>query len=379
MSAKVLFLTGSFPPLKDGLSDCAEISLRLFMKHDVPVTLLTSGDEGIRDYLEKRGLGNVLFHAVNGWGLWSVVGVAKKIRESGSSHVFMEYPGKGYRRSPFAALLPLFIKGAARSVRVVVRLHEYSNVRLLSKLVIVPLVSFADFVVIPSEDDLALAGRAMPWIRKKSKAIMIGSNVPRRDFAPAELAGFRKSLTEKDSDKIATYFGFIYHNKGFEVLTDVMCSLIRKRKDLVWLVLGEFLSPRDRIAWLNDIESRGVGSRVRYVGYVPNEDVSRYLSVTDVCVLPFADGVSLRRGSFMAAVGHGLPIVTVKNDRLNHLLKDGENILLCDRLDRHQLEEKTNRLLDDLELRESVGKKVLELDFSWESIWLKIRGVLFDQ
>jgi glycosyltransferase involved in cell wall biosynthesis len=349
------------------------------MKHDVPVALLTSGDEGIREYLEKRGLENVLFHAADGWGLRSVAAIAKKIRESGGSHVFMEYPGKGYRRSVFAVLLPLFIKHAARSVRVVVRLHEYSNVRLLSKLVIVPLVSFADFVIIPSEDDLALARRSMPWIRKKSKAIMIGSNVPRRDFAPAELAGFRKSLTENDSDRIATYFGFIYKNKGFEVLTDVMCSLIRKRKDLVWLVLGDFLSPRDRDAWLRDVESRGVGSRVRYLGYVPNVDVSRYLSVTDVCVLPYADGVSLRRGSFMAAVGHGLPIVTVRNDRLNHLLKDGENILLCDSLDRHQLEEKTNRLLEDPGLRESVGRKVLDLDFSWESIWLEIKEVLFDQ
>jgi glycosyltransferase involved in cell wall biosynthesis len=46
------------------------------------------------------------------------------------------------------------------------------------------------------------------------------------------------------------------------------------------------------------------------LGFLPTEDVSKALQAIDVLALPFFDGVSERRGSFMAGLDHGCAIVT---------------------------------------------------------------------
>lgn len=45
-------------------------------------------------------------------------------------------------------------------------------------------------------------------------------------------------------------------------------------------------------------------------GFLPAADVSRWLQCATVALLPFIDGVSERRTSFMAALQHGCPVVT---------------------------------------------------------------------
>src|SRR5207245_2001155 len=50
--------------------------------------------------------------------------------------------------------------------------------------------------------------------------------------------------------------------------------------------------------------------RVTWTGFLPAADVSRYLMAADLAVLPFADGATLRRTSLLAALAHGLPILS---------------------------------------------------------------------
>src|SRR5690606_22549500 len=54
----------------------------------------------------------------------------------------------------------------------------------------------------------------------------------------------------------------------------------------------------------------GLGQAVQRTGWLPPEAVSAHLQACDVVVLPYRDGASLRRGSLLAALVHGLPIVT---------------------------------------------------------------------
>jgi glycosyltransferase involved in cell wall biosynthesis len=48
----------------------------------------------------------------------------------------------------------------------------------------------------------------------------------------------------------------------------------------------------------------------RPLGFLPGEEVSRALQALDLLVLPFEDGVSERRSSFMVGLTHGLAVVT---------------------------------------------------------------------
>ncbi|HEX9015413.1 MAG TPA: glycosyltransferase, partial [Chloroflexota bacterium] len=63
-------------------------------------------------------------------------------------------------------------------------------------------------------------------------------------------------------------------------------------------------------------------------GHATPSEVSAHLLAADIAVLPFRDGVSLRRGSLLAVLEHGLPVVTTAPTSPEPLLDDGENVLL---------------------------------------------------
>ena len=62
------------------------------------------------------------------------------------------------------------------------------------------------------------------------------------------------------------------------------------------------------------IKDSGLEEDIRITGYLSNEDVIREMEKVDIAVLPFDDGLSLRRGSFLAFLGNGVPIVTTDGD-----------------------------------------------------------------
>ncbi len=97
----------------------------------------------------------------------------------------------------------------------------------------------------------------------------------------------------------------------------------------------------------DEIRAWGLEQRVLWTDFLPAEQVSAHFYASDVCVLPYRDGASFRRGSFMAALAHGIPIVTTHpqasaaapltaqderfefSDDLNlPALTDGDNVLL---------------------------------------------------
>jgi len=108
-----------------------------------------------------------------------------------------------------------------------------------------------------------------------------------------------------------------------------------------------------------------------WTGYTPPEEVSANLLASDICVLPYRDGASFRRGSFMAALVHGLPIVTTRpKSQIPSRLQDGENVLLVPPDDAAALTEAIARLADSPELRQRLGQGAKEMSkaFGWDSI-----------
>ena len=94
------------------------------------------------------------------------------------------------------------------------------------------------------------------------------------------------------------------------------------------------------------------------------------LLAADVCVLPYRDGVSFRRGSFMAALAHGLPIISTRPPMPNPKLRDGENILLVPADDARAAADAVETLVAAPNLRARLARGAQELadTFAWERI-----------
>jgi len=119
---------------------------------------------------------------------------------------------------------------------------------------------------------------------------------------------------------------------------------------------------------------------VQWTGFTASDEVSANLLAADCAVLPYREGASLRHGSLMAALAHGLPIVStaldgVSAEALEHfpMLQDGENALLvpAGRTDQPRvLADAVIRLMTDADLRSVLAARagLLSRRFEWEAI-----------
>jgi glycosyltransferase involved in cell wall biosynthesis len=121
----------------------------------------------------------------------------------------------------------------------------------------------------------------------------------------------------------------------------------------------------------------GLGDRVQWTGFTSSEEVTANLLAADCAVLPYREGASLRHGSLMAALAHGLPIVStalvgypVEAIKQFPMLEDGESALLTPANDPARMAEAVIRLMtgDALGSRLAAKAAVLSRQFEWETI-----------
>ncbi len=151
--------------------------------------------------------------------------------------------------------------------------------------------------------------------------IPIGTNV---EVAPCETA--RQRLLDECgwlNDVIAiAFFGFLHPVKGLETLITAFQKVVQVQPKARLILIGgvESLALRGEEAkqyWNkleNAISSLHLGDKVHMTGYVPSDVASNYLSGSDVGVLPFNHGVTLKSGSLLALMAHQLPIVATSTD-----------------------------------------------------------------
>ena len=123
-------------------------------------------------------------------------------------------------------------------------------------------------------------------------------------------------------------------------------------------------------AWLGKAHALGLEDRIHRTGYVGPAGVSAALLAADLCLLPYRDGVSFRRGTLHACLTHGRAIVTTQPALDLPRVRDGENMLLVPPRDHSAMADAVMRLVTDpaLRARLEAGASALAAEFSWEHI-----------
>src|SRR6267142_2076925 len=158
--------------------------------------------------------------------------------------------------------------------------------------------------------------------------IPIGSNIA---TAPAgDRLVTRAALGVPARAPLLAPFGIVYQGKGLETLLEALAILKSAQPQARLVVVGDTREPER--AYRADLEALavrlGVARAVTWTGRRPAGDVSRILGAADVFVAPFDEGASLRRGSLMAGLAHGLPVVSTATAVASPYLRDGDNIAL---------------------------------------------------
>jgi glycosyltransferase involved in cell wall biosynthesis len=94
---------------------------------------------------------------------------------------------------------------------------------------------------------------------------------------------------------------------------------------------------------------------IRATGQLSDQELSHHLSACDLLIQPYPDGVSTRRGSFMAGLANGKPIVTTTGWLTEPLWSQGDAVKLAPAGDTRAFLEQTRLLRQDPSARLRVG------------------------
>jgi glycosyltransferase involved in cell wall biosynthesis len=268
MRSKVALIVGDNHTPFCGVKNYARSLARALAERDIDARVLTPND----------------------WSAKSVLAFARQLRKENYDIVHLQYPSVGYRGSLFPHFLGL-MKVADVSV---VTVHEYSALPLAQRVSTQLFRGTARRVIFCSQYERSLYDRQLLNLGAPQTVIPIGSNVP-------------EAATNGSRDTTVVYFGQIRPRKGIEQFIELARKSLASKRQLSFHILGS--APAAHQKYLMDLQ-QSAPDGVRWSIDLEFEKVSEILARSFAAYLPFPDGVSERRGSFLAALANGLPVVS---------------------------------------------------------------------
>lgn len=120
------------------------------------------------------------------------------------------------------------------------------------------------------------------------------------------LKDIRKSLGFSETDRIILFFGYVRKYKGLNVLIDAMPALLKYNENIKLLIVGEFYDSSEK--YHEQINRLNLKDKIKVVEqFVPNEDVWKYYSISELVVLPYIEAT--QSGVLNIAYGFRKPVV----------------------------------------------------------------------
>ncbi len=375
---KVLFITGEYPPMQGGVGDCTHEIARGLAALGADVQVITS--TSARDVRPaKRSF--VVHPIIAKWNWSSLRAIARAAREFAPDIIHIQYQTGAYGMHPAINFFPSLPCLRGR-VRVGVTFHDLRVPYLFPKAGPVRewvnrvLARSSDAVIATNDEDYL---KLETWNVKRLSLIPIGSNIATTPPPDYDGAAWRARLGVLENETLLCYFGFLNESKGGETLIRALAQM----PNMKLLMIGGQTGASDptNAAYLAKVkalaEELDVNDRVLWTDYTPPEIVTANFLASDICVLPYRDGASYRRGTLMAALAHGMAIVTtqVKSQKSKVKstlpeLRDGENCLLIPPDDPRALAAAIQRAAASPELRANIdtGARELAQHFTWDKI-----------
>jgi glycosyltransferase involved in cell wall biosynthesis len=313
---------------------------------------------------------------VRNWNWGSLVQARRWAQANRLDMINIQYQAAAFRMAPFVHLLPSRLNGFP----IVTTFHDLLVPYLFPKAgplryqAVLTLARSSDGVIVTNGEDRNRLSTERGIARLKH--VPIGSNIPLNPPPDYVRKDWRAQIGVPPEGILAGYFGFLNASKGIETLLQGLAEACKAGLDLYLVMIGGRVGSSDatniRYAEQIDdlIEDLNIESRLIWTDFVDDAAVSAYLLACDFLVLPFKDGVSFRRGSFMAGLAHGCAIITTTPAADLPELRDGLNVRLIPPESPAALHSAVESLSENVALREQLQTNAQALSrlFNWENI-----------
>jgi glycosyltransferase involved in cell wall biosynthesis len=315
------------------------------------------------------------------WDCWG--SLLELIQRTEPAVVHVQYQAAAYAMHPAINFWPRRLRRAgARHPRSAVTFHDlkvpylFPKAGRLRRWVVNELARGSDAAITTNREDFQ---NLKPELTVPPTLIPIGSNI-----TPSLPAGYDRDQARYrwgagPGDLLLCFFGFVNDRKGVDTLLHALHMLDSGPQRIgnpQLLFVGGQTGSSDptNVAYLAQIETLinqlGLADRVHWTGFVPAEQVTASFLASDLCVLPFRDGVSFLHGTLHAALAHGVPILTTQPRVPLPELVNRENVFLVPPKDPQALAEAIGILAADPDLRHRLGNgaQTLSERFRWDKI-----------
>lgn len=322
---KIAILTNQFPPVLDGVGDYAEQLAREFGRHGHTVSVLCRRDRRIEPVI---GAGNTVSVSptVPGWDWRAVRPLRRFLVTYQPDWLLVQYVPNGFQRWGMPLALPVLLWIVRRyNVKVSLTFHEvairpaywppkYAVVAGAQRLIAWALARLSDRIITSID---RYAGQLRRLTREPISLIPIGANI---GAVPLSEDVYRRTQRDVSPDGGLVISTFGVRNQ--DLVLDVFNRVRRRDRTARLLICGPLrLSATGRAMY------ERLAEHIVVTGYLPAPDVTRYLASSDVFFLPDPvdnrgrGGTSNKSTSLATALALGLPVVGIRGDMNNTLLK----------------------------------------------------------
>jgi glycosyltransferase involved in cell wall biosynthesis len=165
------------------------------------------------------------------------------------------------------------------------------------------------------------------------KIEVIAHGIPDFPFVEPDAAKVRLGFSDRS---VILTFGLLSPSKGIEVVIDAMPSILKRRPDAVYVVLGA--THPNLVRDQGEVYRESLMTRVRELGvedhvvfldqFVDQATLLEFISMCDVYVTPYLNEAQMTSGTLAYSFGLGKPVVSTPYWHARELLAGGRGVLV---------------------------------------------------
>jgi len=194
-----------------------------------------------------------------------------------------------------------------------------------------------------------------------------------KKFSKEELKKVEEELGKQIDDKFLVHTGRLTHKNGLEDLIKSLTYLPDNIK-LLLIGCGEEENNLKKI-----IVERNFVGRVKFLGFVENKELPKYLKISDVFIRPsLSEGLG---NSFLEAMAAQLPVIATPVGGIPDFLIDKETGLFCQVKDSESIAEKVKFLFSNSDLQDRIVQQAYQQvikKYDWKIIAQEMQAKFFN-
>ena len=365
---KIGLITGEYPPMKGGVGDYTRSIAGSLSERGHSVRVIT--DQRCVQADSHSGRPNVHPIVSAGWGWLDLWRVRRASADLDVVNIQYQAAAYGAMRPPIHFLPHMTLPPTVVTFHDLRPPYLFPKAGMMRERAIWSLTHGAAGVVLTNAEDYhrCRIREGMPPLAE----IPIGSNIPCAPPETFSASSWRAEHGICANEYVLGYFGFLNASKGGETLMHVLAMLHADGLPARLVLIGEHAGSSDHTntayeqRTTNLAQELGIANHILRTGYLTPPETSAALLSCDLMVMPYRDGVSFRRGSFLACLAHGRATVTTRPPLRLAGLQPRENVMLA-RRDADAIATVVQEVHADPTLRQNVETGALRL--SKQFIW----------